>query len=197
MLAKIYSAAVHGIEAFVVTIETVVDKGTLFTIVGLPDTAVKESYTRIVSAIKESGVTYPHRRITINLAPADVKKEGAGFDLPMALGILAANENIQNPELASYMIAGELSLDGTVLPVRGVLPMAVKARQAGFRRMIVPAANATEAAVVNDVEVYGVENLAEALDLLNGKSDMKPTVNSCSTPQARLPTLPMSRGSMP
>ena len=97
MLAKIYSAAVHGIEAFVVTIETVVDKGTLFTIVGLPDTAVKESYTRIVSAIKESGVTYPHRRITINLAPADVKKEGAGFDLPMALGILAANENIQNP----------------------------------------------------------------------------------------------------
>ncbi len=176
MLAKIYSAAVHGIEAFVVTIETVVDKGTLFTIVGLPDTAVKESYTRIVSAIKESGVTYPHRRITINLAPADVKKEGAGFDLPMALGILAANENIQNPELASYMIAGELSLDGTVLPVRGVLPMAVKARQAGFRRMIVPAANATEAAVVNDVEIYGVENLAEALDLLNGKSDMKPTV---------------------
>ena len=160
MLAKIYSAAVHGIEAFVVTIETVVDKGTLFTIVGLPDTAVKESYTRIVSAIKESGVTYPHRRITINLAPADVKKEGAGFDLPMALGILAANENIQNPELASYMIAGELSLDGTVLPVRGVLPMAVKARQAGFRRMIVPAANATEAAVVNDVEVYGVENLS-------------------------------------
>ena len=196
MLAKIYSAAVHGIEAFVVTIETVVDKGTLFTIVGLPDTAVKESYTRIVSAIKESGVTYPHRRITINLAPADVKKEGAGFDLPMALGILAANENIQNPELASYMIAGELSLDGTVLPVRGVLPMAVKARQAGFRRMIVPAANATEAAVVNDVEVYGVENLAEALDLLNGKSDMKPTVVDTRR-EFMLPTLPMSRGSMP
>ncbi|MBP3298707.1 MAG: YifB family Mg chelatase-like AAA ATPase [Muribaculaceae bacterium] len=176
MLSKIYSAAVHGIEAFIVTIETVVDKGTLFTIVGLPDTAVKESYTRIVSAIKESRVVYPHRRITINLAPADVKKEGAGFDLPMALGILAANENITNPELASCMIAGELSLDGTVLPVKGVLPMAVKARQNGFRKMIVPAANATEAAVVNDIEVYGVENLIQAIDLLNGNSTLQPTV---------------------
>lgn len=174
MLSKIYSAAVHGIEAFVVTIETVVDKGTLFTIVGLPDTAVKESYTRIVSAIKESGVEYPHRRITINLAPADVKKEGAGFDLPMALGILAANENIQHPELGSFMVAGEISLDGTVLPVKGVLPMAVKARQSGFKRMIVPSANATEAAVVNDVEVYGVDHLTQAIDLLNGQSDLQP-----------------------
>lgn len=176
MLSKIYSAAVHGIEAFVVTIETVVDKGTLFTIVGLPDTAVKESYTRIVSAIKESNVQYPHRRITINLAPADVKKEGAGFDLPMALGILAANENIQNSGLDSFMVAGELSLDGTVLPVKGVLPMAVKARQSGFKRMIVPSANATEAAVVNGVEVYGVDHLVQAIDLLNGQSDLQPVV---------------------
>lgn len=176
MLSKVYSAAVHGIEAFPVTIETVAGKGALFTIVGLPDTAVKESYTRVTSAIKESGITFPHRRLTINLSPADVKKEGAGFDLPMAIGILASNENINNPDLDTYMLAGELSLDGSVLPVRGVLPMAIKARELGFKRMIVPATNATEAAVVNDVEVFGVETLTQAVNLLNGDDDIQPTI---------------------
>lgn len=176
MLTKIYSAAVHGIEAFPVTVETLAERGSLFTMVGLPDTAIKESHTRISSAIKASGLDFPHVKLTINLSPADIKKEGAGFDLPMALGILTASEKIRNDELGSYMIAGELSLDGSVQPVRGILPMAIKARQMGLRRMIVPAANATEAAVVNDVEVYGVETVREAVELLTGEGGPRPTV---------------------
>lgn len=166
----------HGIEAFPVTIETVVDNGAQFTIVGLPDAAVKESYTRIQSAMKECGLVFPRRRVTINLAPADVKKEGAGFDLPMAIGILAAAEALPPGELASYMIAGEISLDGSVLPVSGILPMAIKARALGYKNMIVPAANATEAAVVDRVNVYGVRSLLEAADHLNGSRPLEPTV---------------------
>lgn len=176
MLAKIYSAAVHGIDAFAVTVETVVDKGTAFTIVGLPDTAVKESYQRILAAMQQSGLYFPHCRIVINLSPADVKKEGAAFDLPMALGILAANENIDGVAMADCMVMGELSLDGSILPVKGALPMAIKARSMGFRRMIVPEANATEAAVVNNLEVYGVGTLAQTVAFLNGNAEIAPTV---------------------
>jgi len=177
MLTKIYSAAIYGIDAFTVTIETVVERGIQFTIVGLPDAAVRESYQRIVAAMKESGVEFPHRRIVINLAPADVKKEGASFDLPMALGILASNETIKADNLKDYMILGELSLDGSVLPVKGVLPVAIKARSEGFKRLIVPKANALEAAIVNRVEVYGVEKLCKRLmALINGDSDIKPTI---------------------
>ena len=176
MLTKIYSASIQGIEAFPVTIETYGDQGALFSIVGLPDTAVKESHQRMVSAIKHSGVNFPHRRTIINLAPADVKKEGASFDLPMALGVLTAHKVIEavNPE--DYMIMGELSLDGSVLPVKGVLPMAIKAREMGFKRLIVPEENVTEAAVVNKVEVYGVKTLAEAINLITGGTELKPTV---------------------
>lgn len=176
MLTKIYSAAVHGIEAFPVTVETLAERGTVFTMVGLPDTAIKESYTRISSAMKASALNFPHVKLTINLSPADIKKEGAAFDLPMALGILTAAEKIQCPDLQGYMVAGELSLDGTVQPVRGILSMAIKARQMGLRRMIVPAANATEAAVVNDVEIYGVESLGEAVLVLTGEGGPQPTV---------------------
>jgi len=176
MLTKVYSAAIHGIEAFPVTIETVVDRGALFTIVGMADTAVKESYQRIVSAMKQSGLEFPHRRTVINLAPADVKKEGASFDLPMAIGILASNGMLPPEQLAGYMITGELSLDGSVLPVKGVLPMAVKAREMGFKRLIVPKDNVTEAAVVNRIEVFGVENLAEAAGLIRGESELKPYI---------------------
>lgn len=175
-MAKVYSAAIYGIDAFVVTIETVVEKGVQFTIVGLPDTAVKESYQRIVSAMKQSGVAFPHKRTIINLAPADVKKEGAAFDLPMAVGILAANESLQCDDLKDYMIMGELSLDGSILPIRGALPIAIKAREEGFKKLIVPKANVTEAAVVNNLEVYGAENLLEVVDFLNGKSAIEPTV---------------------
>ena len=175
-LTKIASASIQGIDAFSVTVETLVDRGVMFTIVGLPDTAVRESHTRIVSALKQSGIEFPHRRTVVNLSPADVRKEGASFDLPMAIGILASNELIDASAIESTMMTGELSLDGSVLPVKGVLPMAIKARQMGLRRMIVPAANAVEAAVVNDVEVYGVATLAEAVDLLKGESDLQPTV---------------------
>lgn len=175
-LTKIYSASIQGIDALAVTVETLVERGTQFAIVGLPDAAVKESHTRIVSALKQSGLTFPHRKTVINLSPADVRKEGAAFDLPMAVGILASNDIIAADRLDGVMMVGELSLDGTVLPVRGVLPMAIKARQMGLRRMIVPADNAVEAAVVNDVEIYGVANLAEAVGVLRGDGDVCPTV---------------------
>ncbi len=176
MLSKILSAAVHGIEAFPVTIETVVSRGSSFVIVGLPDKAIQESQTRIENAIVHGGMKFPHRRIVINLAPADVRKEGAAFDLPMALGILIASEDVTCPSPEEYMISGELSLDGSVLPVKGILPMAIKARQAGVRRMIVPAANASEAAVVNDIEVFGVENIGQAVSVLKGEACVSPTV---------------------
>lgn len=176
MLSKVYSASIQGIDAFVVTIEVVVERGVQFTIVGLPDAAVKESYQRIVSAMKQSGVAFPHKRTIINLSPADIKKEGAAFDLPMAIGILASNEALTCDNLNEYMILGELSLDGSVLPVRGALPVAIKTRENGFKRLIVPKANVTEAAVVNNIEVFGVESLSEVVDLLNGKSELQPTV---------------------
>lgn len=178
MLSKVFSAAIQGIEAYPVTIETLAERGATFTIVGMADTAVKESYQRIMSAITQSGIKFSRRRVVINLAPADVKKEGAAFDLPMAIGVLAASEIIPTNNLTDCMIMGELSLDGSVLPVKGVLPMAVKARELGFRRLIVPEANVTEAAVVNKVEVYGVSTLSDAMLLLSDpeKSTLKPTV---------------------
>lgn len=176
MLTKVYSAAISGIDAIVVTIETAVQKGSIFSIVGLPDTAVKEAYTRITTALQQSGIGFPHKSTVINLSPADVKKEGAAFDLPMAIGVLAANEKVPSEHLADYMIMGELSLDGSVLPVKGALPMAIKAREMGFKRLIVPEENVTEAAVVNKVEVFGVRNIAEAVGVIAGSSDLQPTV---------------------
>lgn len=175
MLTKVHTASIQGIEAFPVTIETAMVPGVQFFIVGMADTAVKESYQRMISAIEASGFHWPHFRTTINLAPADIKKEGASFDLPMALGILLAAQNVKCSNPGDYMIAGELSLDGSVLPVRGALPMAVKAREMGFKRMIVPEANVTEAAVVNNVDVYGVKSLMEAVEILEDRSDLQPT----------------------
>ncbi|MBD5355866.1 MAG: YifB family Mg chelatase-like AAA ATPase [Bacteroides sp.] len=176
MLTKVYSAAIQGIDAFPVTIETDSGTGTIFSIVGLPDTAVRESHQRMVSAITHSGVKFPRKGITINLAPADIKKEGAAFDLPMAIGVLSSNNLIPVDHLADYMMMGELSLDGSVLPVKGALPMAVKARELGFKRLIVPEENVTEAAVVNKIEVFGVKNLSEVVALLSGESDLQPVV---------------------
>ena len=174
MLTKVYSASIQGIEAFPVTIETDGGAGSIFSIVGLPDTAVKESYQRMVSAISHSGIKFPRKGTTINLAPADIKKEGAAFDLPMAIGVLSAHGLIPADRLHDFMIMGELSLDGSVLPVKGVLPMAVKAREAGFKGLIVPEGNVTEAAVVNRVEVFGVRNLTEAAELVSGASQLQP-----------------------
>lgn len=174
MLTKVYSAAIQGIDAFPVTIETDGGAGSVFMIVGLPDTAVKESYQRMVSAISHSGVKFPRKGTTINLAPADIKKEGAAFDLPMAIGVLSAHGLVPADHLSDYMIMGELSLDGSVLPVKGALPMAVKARELGFKRLIVPEGNVTEAAVVNKIEVFGVRTLGEALALVSDASDLQP-----------------------
>lgn len=176
MLIKAYGAAVYGIDAIIVTIEVSVEIGVGFNLVGLPDAAVKESYQRVMSALKQSSFDFPRRAVVINMSPADVKKEGAAYDLPIALGILAASEQINPDSLKDYLIMGELSLDGSVLPVRGALPMAIKARELGYKGMIVPAANVREAAVVNRLDVYGVESLREVTDFFNGATSLSPTV---------------------
>ena len=163
MLVKVFGAAVRGIDAIPVTIEARADVGIGFTVVGLPDASVKESQERVLSSLKQHGYDIPRRKIVINMAPADVKKEGAAYDLPLAVAILAASERIEAGSLDKYLVMGELSLDGSVCPVKGILPMAVMARTMGYRGMIVPEANATEAAVVNRLQVYGVKNLAEAI----------------------------------
>ena len=176
MLAKTYGGALQGIDAIIVTIEVMVSRGTMTTIVGLPDTAVKESHERIRSAFENCGQRFPKRNILINLAPADIKKEGSAYDLPIAVAVLAANEDMSFPEIDKYFIMGELSLDGSVLPVRGVLPMAITARSAGYKGMIVPKANAHEAAVVNNLDVYGVDNLRQVIEFLSGMTPLEPTV---------------------
>lgn len=175
MLVKTYGAAVQGIDAILVTIEVSVEYGISFSMVGLPDVAVKESYQRVQAAIKYSGREFPRRSVIVNMSPADVKKEGAAYDLPIAVGILAADEKINSDSLNQYMIMGELSLDGSVLPIKGVLPMAIKAREMGFKGILVPEANVTEAAVVNNLNVYGVSSLSQVIDFINGDKDINPT----------------------
>lgn len=176
MLTKIYSASINGIEALPVTIETVITPGIGFSIVGMADQAVRESYQRMTAALEQSGFQFPHTRVTVNLSPADVRKEGASFDLPIAIGLLTASETLVCENLGDYMMMGELSLDGSVLPVKGALPVAIKARELGFKKLIVPEGNVTEAAVVNKLEVYGVKDLAEVAALITGMSDKEPTV---------------------
>lgn len=176
MLTKVYSAAISGIDAFPVTIETAMTSGIGFSIVGMADQAVRESYQRMDAALKYSGFQFPHFRTTVNLSPADVRKEGASFDLPIAIGLLTASDMIKCDNLADYMMMGELSLDGSVLPVKGALPMAIKARELGFKKLIVPEANVTEAAVVNKLEVYGVSSLKEVAALLTGVEERDPVV---------------------
>ena len=176
MISKVLTAAIQGIEAFPVTVETLIDRGCGFQIVGLPDTSVRESHQRIISAIRESGFEPPRMNTVINLAPADIKKEGAAFDLPMAIGCLTAGPQIQVPDLQSVMMMGELALDGTILPVRGALPVAVMARKMGIKKLIVPIDNVTEAAVVNRLEVYGASTLREVAEFLSGAATLEPTV---------------------
>ena len=147
-----------------------------YCIVGLPDASVKESHERVRSAIKQSGYNVGRTNVVINMAPADVRKEGSAYDLPIAIAILVGSGVINAPDLDKYMIMGELSLDGSLQPVRGILPMAIAARAAGFKGMLVPSANATEAAVVDNLEVYGMDNLREVADMLSGASAPRPTV---------------------
>lgn len=176
MLVKTFGSAVHGIKATTITIEVSVSKGINFFLVGLPDNAVKESQQRITSALETNGFKFPKHRVVINMAPADIRKEGAAYDLPLAVGILAASEQINADMLAEYVVMGELSLDGTVQPIKGVLPIAIQAREEGFKGFIVPKQNAREAAVVNNLDVYGVENIKEVIDFFNGSSTLEPTI---------------------
>ena len=176
MLVKVYAAALQGIDAIGVTVEVMASNGFQTIIVGLPDATVKESNERIHSAMASIGYSYPRRKLVVNMAPADVRKEGSAFDLPIALGIMGAGGDIPGERLGEFLIMGELSLDGTLLPVKGVLPMAIMARQRGLRGMIVPVANATEAAVVNNLEVYGCRSLREIVEFLRGKAVLEPTV---------------------
>ena len=175
MLARVLSSAVFGIDAYRVEVEVDIAQGLpTFATVGLPEGAVKESKDRVKAAIKNSGYDFPSRRITVNLAPADVKKEGAAFDLPMAIGILAATEVVHKAKLNHYFIVGELSLDGQVKPVKGTLPIAVAARDAGLRGMLLPKENSKEAAVVQGIEILPVHTLSDCVQLLNGDLRIDP-----------------------
>jgi magnesium chelatase family protein len=166
MLVKTYGSAVFGIDASTITIEVNMAIGVNFILVGLPDSAVKESQQRIRAAIGNNGLKYPGKEITINMAPADVRKEGSTFDLPIAIGILAVNEQVLHDRLKDYIILGELSLDGELKPMKGILPIALQAKKEGFKGLIVPAANAREAAIVEGLDVYGMKNLMEVCDLI-------------------------------
>lgn len=177
MLVKVYGSAVHGIRALPITIEVVISSGMKLYLVGLPDNAVKESEFRIRSAFQHCEYQFPRRAITINMAPADLRKEGSVYDLPIAVGILAASGQIPDAQLSEFVIMGELSLDGSVRPVKGVLPMAVQAKEDGFRGVIVPESNAREAAVVEGLEVYGAENLMQVVDFLSGQQEAMPRVS--------------------
>lgn len=174
MLVKIYSGAVNGIEATTITIEVNILAGAKFIIVGLPDNAVKESQQRVDSALRVIDSRIPGKRIIINMAPADVKKEGSAYDLPLALGIMAANEQLDSEGLERYVILGELSLDGSLMPVKGVLPIAIHAREEGVTRMLLPLANANEAAVVEGLEVYGFSHIREVVDYLRNPAGHTP-----------------------
>ena len=168
MLVKVFGSAISGIEALPVTIEVNTDKGINFLLVGLPDNAVKESQQRISSALNIYGYKIPGKKITINMAPADLRKEGSSYDLPLAIGILASSEQISDSKLSDYIIMGELSLDGSIRKIKGALPIALEAKKQGFKGIILPKENAKEAAIVSDIEVYGVENILEVINFLDG-----------------------------
>lgn len=175
MLVKVCGAALQGIDAIKISIETLVEPGFSITLVGMPDKAVKESIQRVESAIGHSGMEFPRRKILVNMAPAEVRKEGAAYDLPLAVGILAADKRLPADNLDGYMIMGELSLDGSLLPIKGVLPMAILARKMGMKGFILPADNATEAAVVNNLDVHGAKTLREVIDHISGVAPIAPT----------------------
>ncbi|MCC8087699.1 MAG: YifB family Mg chelatase-like AAA ATPase [Rikenellaceae bacterium] len=174
MLVKCFGSAIEGIDAVTITVEVSVAPGVEYHIVGLPDNAVKESLFRITSAFEHNGYKKPGKRVIVNLSPADMRKEGSSYDLPIAVGILAASEQISCSRLTDYVIMGELSLDGKILPIKGALPIAIKAREEGFKGFILPQKNAGEAAVVDGLEVYGVESGTEVVELLSGASNILP-----------------------
>jgi len=176
MLIKTYGSAVHGIKATTVTVEVNISLGVNFFLVGLADSAVKESQQRIDSALRQCGYKIPGKKIVINMAPADIRKEGSAYDLTIAIGMLAADEAIRNEEVGKYIIMGELSLDGSLQPIKGVLPIAIQARDEGFKGFILPTQNAREAAVVSGIDVFGVENIKQVIDFFDGNLDLEPVV---------------------
>lgn len=178
MLVKTYGSAVYGVEAITITVEVNVNnQGQNYYIVGLPDNAVKESLQRVESAIKSNNYYMPRTKLVVNLAPADIKKSGTAFDLPIAIGTLGATEQIANPEkLGEYVIMGELSLDGTVSAIRGALPIAIQARKEKFKGLIVPLQNAKEAAMVNNLNVYGVGHINDVINFFKNEESLQPTI---------------------
>ena len=176
MLVKTFGCAIQGISATPITIEVNVDQGIQFSMVGLPDNAVKESHQRIEAALRNIGYKFPRQKIIINMAPADIRKEGSSYDLPIAVGLLAASEQLITDLLDKYIIMGELSLDGSLQPIKGALPIATEARDNGFKGFILPLVNAREAAIVNDLDVYGVSTLGEVIQFLEGSLQLEPIV---------------------
>lgn len=173
MLVKVFGSAVHGVDALTITIEVDTISGTGYYIVGLPDNAVKESIDRILSAYKNNGFKNPRYKMVVNMAPADIRKAGSAYDLPIAVGMLAATEQIESERLQDFVIMGELQLDGTLRPIKGALPIAIQARKEGFKALVLPQQNAREAAMVNSLDVYGVSHLNDVVALLEGKSNLQ------------------------
>ncbi|PIF00099.1 MAG: magnesium chelatase [Maribacter sp.] len=181
MLTKVFGSAIFGVEATTITVEVNVDKGVGYHLVGLPDNAIKESNYRIAAALLNNGYKIPGKKITINMAPADLRKEGSAYDLTLALGILTASGQIRSNNLEKYLIMGELSLDGSLQPIKGALPIAVKAREEGFMGFILPKDNAKEAAIVSDLKVYGIENIKEVIDFFDKDEPLEQTiVDTCA-----------------
>ncbi|WP_417291160.1 YifB family Mg chelatase-like AAA ATPase [Corallibacter sp.] len=176
MLKKVFASAVFGVEASTVTVEVNVDKGIGYHLVGLPDNAIKESNYRIAAALQNNGYKIPGKKLIINMSPADLRKEGSAYDLTLAIGILAASNQIQADNLDRYLIMGELSLDGTLQPIKGALPIAVKAREEGFKGFILPKQNAKEAAIVNNLEVYGVETIEQVINYFDKNEPLEQTI---------------------
>ncbi|MBK8847240.1 MAG: YifB family Mg chelatase-like AAA ATPase [Bacteroidetes bacterium] len=176
MLVKTYGSAVHGVNATTITVEVNVSEGIKFYMVGLPDNAVKESQQRIEAALKNIGYKMPGKKVVVNMAPADIRKEGSAYDLTIAMGILAASEQIWAEDISEYIIMGELSLDGSVMPIKGSLPIAIEARKQGFKGFILPKENAREAAIVSDLKVYGVENLSQVIHHFTGDQALEQVI---------------------
>jgi len=176
MLVKTYGGSVFGVEATTITVEVNIDKGIGYHLVGLPDNAVKESSHRISAALVNIGYKFPGKKITVNMAPADMRKEGSAYDLTTAIGILAASGQINSERIGKYIVMGELSLDGSLQPIKGVLPIAIKAREEGFEGFILPNKNAKEAAIVNDLKVYGVDNITEVIDFFDKNTPLHQTI---------------------
>lgn len=176
MLVKVYGSAVFGVEATTITVEVNTDNGIGYHLVGLPDNAIKESSFRIAAALKNNGYGWPGKKITVNMAPADLRKEGSAYDLTLAIGILSASNQIKAQDLDKYVIMGELSLDGSLQPIKGALSIAIKAKEEGFKGFFLPIQNVKEAAIVSGLEVYGIENVVEVIDFFAGRGTIEPTI---------------------